>query len=52
MFLTSLFDNKLFIKEKRVTPSLLSLNVAWFTHCGWTEQMLAFKQLDLYSCKS
>jgi hypothetical protein len=29
-------------------PSLLAYNVDWFTHCNWREQIVAFKQLDIY----
>lgn len=52
LIILSLFDNKIFIKEKRNKPSLLALNVEWFTNCSWTEQLIAFKQMDLYTCKA
>lgn len=29
-------------------PSLLALNVDWFTNCNWIEQLIAFKQMDIY----
>lgn len=29
-------------------PSLLALNVDWFTHCNWRDQLAAFKQMDIY----
>jgi hypothetical protein len=48
MLYISLIDNKIFIKEKRAKPSLLSLNIAWFTSCGWAEQLNAFDQLYCY----
>lgn len=28
--------------------TLLALNVDWFTHCNWREQLVAFKQMDIY----
>lgn len=28
--------------------TLLALNVDWFTHCNWREQLIAFKQIDIY----
>lgn len=29
-------------------PTLLALNVDWFTHCNWRDQLIAFKQIDIY----
>lgn len=29
-------------------PSLLALNIDWFTHCNWRDQLIAFKQIDSY----
>lgn len=29
-------------------PSLLALNLNWFTNCNWLEQLIAFKQIDSY----
>lgn len=29
-------------------PSLLALNVDWFTNCSWLHQLIAFKQIDIY----
>lgn len=46
-----LFANKLFIKEKRIKPSLLSFNVVWFTYCSWIDQLLAFKHIERYNVK-
>lgn len=38
-----------FRKRKKATPSLLAMNMNWFTNCGWTEQLIAFKQIDQYT---
>jgi len=35
--------------RKKVEPSLLAVNVDWFTNCSWIEQLLAFKQIDQYT---
>ena len=35
--------------RKKVSPSLVALNIDWFTNCGWVDQLLAFKQIDHYS---
>jgi hypothetical protein len=43
-----IFDNKIFIKEKRGTGTLLSNNIVWFTTCSWLDQLIAFKQLEEY----
>ena len=34
--------------RKKVDPSLLAINIDWFTHCNWVDQLLAFKQIDIY----
>lgn len=34
--------------RKKVDPSLLALNIDWFTNCSWVDQLLAFKQIDYY----
>lgn len=36
------------IRKPTPVPSLLAYNVDWFTHCNWREQIVAFKQLDIY----
>ena len=36
------------IRKPKPEPSLLAYNVDWFTHCNWREQIVAFKQLDIY----
>ena len=41
-----------FRKRNKVTPSLLAMNMNWFTNCSWREQLVAFKQLELYSAKN
>jgi hypothetical protein len=45
LIILSIFDNKIFNVKKRIKPSLLSLNIVWFTNCGWVDQMIAFKQI-------
>ena len=32
-------------------PSLLALNIDWFTNCSWVDQLLAFKQIDEFYYK-
>jgi len=34
--------------HKKITPSLLALNIDWFTNCSWLSQLIAFKQIDAY----
>jgi hypothetical protein len=34
--------------KPKPVPSLLAYNIDWFTHCNWRDQVLAFKQMDLY----
>lgn len=41
-----------FRKKLKVQPSLLAINVNWFTNCSWRDQLVAFKQLELYSAKN
>lgn len=36
------------IRKPKATPSLLAYNVDWFTHCNWRDQLIAFKQIDIY----
>lgn len=48
LFLTIDFP---FRKRKKVKPTLLALNIDWFTNCNWREQLVAFKQMELYSAK-
>jgi len=43
-----LVENPLLFRYKKTQPSLLALNVSWFTNCGWIEQLTAFKQIDIY----
>lgn len=38
-----------FRKRKKYNISLLAHNMNWFTNCSWTEQMIAFKQIDRYT---
>lgn len=40
-----------FRKRKKIEPSLLALNIDWFTNCTWTEQLIAFKQISHYTVK-
>jgi len=35
-------------RKPKPQPSLLALNVDWFTHCNWRDQLIAFKQIDIY----
>ena len=35
-------------RKPKPVPSLLAYNMDWFTHCNWREQIVAFKQLDIY----
>jgi hypothetical protein len=35
-------------RKPQPVPSLLAYNVDWFTYCSWREQIVAFKQLDIY----
>lgn len=35
-------------RQPKPKLSLLALNVDWFTHCNWREQLVAFKQMDIY----
>jgi len=35
-------------RKPKPTASLLAHNVDWFTNCNWREQIIAFKQLDIY----
>jgi hypothetical protein len=35
-------------RKPKPQPSLLTYNVDWFTNCTWIEQIIAFKQLDIY----
>lgn len=37
-----------FRKRKKVEPSLLAINVDWFTNCNWRDQMAAFGQMSNY----
>lgn len=41
-------ENSLFCRQKKIQPSLLAYNVDWFTNCNWRDQLLAFKQMDIY----
>jgi hypothetical protein len=34
--------------KPKPVPSLLALNIDWFTYCNWREQMVAFGQLHRY----
>jgi CRISPR/Cas system type I-B associated protein Csh2 (Cas7 group RAMP superfamily) len=34
--------------KKKPKPSLLAMNIVWFTHCSWLEQLIAFKQISRY----
>lgn len=36
------------IRKPMPEPSLLALNIDWFTNCNWREQLIAFKQIDIY----
>ena len=36
------------LRKRQPKPSLLAYNIDWFTHCSWREQIVAFKQLDIY----
>jgi hypothetical protein len=38
-----------FRKRKKYKVSLLAHNIDWFTNCSWTEQLIAFKQIDRYT---
>jgi len=35
-------------RQPKPELSLLALNIDWFTHCSWIDQLIAFKQLDIY----
>lgn len=35
-------------RKPKPEPTLLALNVDWFTNCNWREQLIAFKQIDIY----
>ena len=35
-------------RKSKPEPSLLALNVDWFTNCNWRDQLIAFKQIDIY----
>jgi len=35
-------------RQPKPEPSLLALNVDWFTNCNWRDQLIAFKQIDIY----
>jgi hypothetical protein len=37
-----------FCKRKKIEPSLLAINIDWFTNCNWREQMNAFGQFGNY----
>ena len=37
-----------FRKRKKIEPSLIAMNMDWFTNCNWREQMTAFGQLGNY----
>lgn len=37
-----------FSKRKKAEPSLIALNIDWFTNCNWREQIAAFGQLSNY----
>lgn len=44
------FENlyRLITRKPKPELTLLALNVDWFTHCNWREQLVAFKQMDIY----
>lgn len=39
---------QLIARKPQPQLTLLALNVDWFTHCNWREQLVAFKQMDIY----
>lgn len=39
---------QLITRKPQPELTLLALNVDWFTHCNWREQLVAFKQMDIY----
>lgn len=41
-------ESPIFIRRKKTEPSLLAINIDWFTNCSWVEQLIAFKQIDEY----
>ena len=41
-------ENPLFNRKKKLEPSLIAINIDWFTNCNWREQLSSFKQMDLY----
>jgi hypothetical protein len=38
----------LITRKPKPIPTLLAYNVNWFTRCNWMEQVIAFRQLDIY----
>ncbi len=38
-------------KRKKVSPSLLALNIDWFSNCSWTDQLISFDQIYRYTVK-
>ena len=39
---------QLITRKPQPQLTLLALNVDWFTHCNWRDQLVAFKQMDIY----
>lgn len=39
---------QLITRQPQPKPTLLALNINWFTNCNWREQLIAFKQIDIY----
>ncbi len=43
----SIVECRLF-RRKASNPSLLALNIDWFTNCTWVDQLISFQQIDRY----
>ena len=37
-------------KRSKVKPSLIASNIDWCTNSTWMDRLIAYKQLDLWTC--
>lgn len=36
------------LPKSKIQPTLLGLNIVWFTECTWVDQLISFQQIDRY----